>query len=38
MMTIKVFIRRHPVPTYFALTFVISRGGLLILRGSGDGA
>ncbi len=31
MTTIKAFIKRHPVPTYFALTFAISWGGVLIL-------
>lgn len=31
MMTIKTFIKRHPVLTYFALTFAISWGGVLIL-------
>ncbi len=31
MSTIKTFIKRHPVPTYFALTFAISWGGVLIL-------
>ena len=31
MATIKSFIKRHPVLTYFALTFAISWGGVLIL-------
>jgi membrane protease YdiL (CAAX protease family) len=31
MTTIKVFIKRYPVLTYFALTFAISWGGVLIL-------
>ena len=31
MTTIKAFIKSHPVLTYFALTFVISWGGVLIL-------
>jgi membrane protease YdiL (CAAX protease family) len=31
MMSIKSFIIRHPVLTYFAITFVISWGGVLIL-------
>jgi membrane protease YdiL (CAAX protease family) len=31
MTTIKAFIKRHPVLTYFALTFAISWGGVLIL-------
>jgi len=35
MTTIKAFIKRHPVPTYFALTFAISWGGVLILLGPG---
>ena len=33
MATIKAFIQRQPVLTYFALTFVISWGGILILIG-----
>ena len=31
MTTVKVFIKRHSVATYFALTFAISWGGVLIL-------
>lgn len=31
MSTIKTLIKRHPVPTYFALTFALSWGGVLIL-------
>ena len=30
MTTIKAFIKRHPVLTYFALTFAISWGGILV--------
>jgi membrane protease YdiL (CAAX protease family) len=37
MTTIKAFIQRHPVLTYFALTFAISWGGLLLVIG-GPGA
>jgi hypothetical protein len=37
MSTIKAFIKRHPVLTYFALTFVISWGGILLVIG-GPGA
>jgi membrane protease YdiL (CAAX protease family) len=33
MTTIKTFIKRHPVLTYFALTFAISTGGILIVVG-----
>jgi membrane protease YdiL (CAAX protease family) len=33
MTTIKDFIKRHPVLTYYALVFVISWGGILILIG-----
>ena len=33
MTTIKAFIKRHPVLIYFALTFAISWGGVLILGG-----
>jgi len=35
MTTIKAFIKRHPVPTYFALTFAISWGAILIVVGPG---
>ncbi len=35
MTTIKVFIKRHPVRAYFALTFAISWGGFLIVVGPG---
>ncbi len=35
MMTIKAFMTRHPVATYFALTFAISWGGLLTVVGPG---
>ena len=36
MTTMKTFIARHPVLTYFALTFAISwGGGLLVIGGSG---
>jgi hypothetical protein len=34
MMTNKTFIRRHPLLTYFALTFAISWGGVLPVTGS----
>jgi hypothetical protein len=33
--TIKAFIMRHPVATYFALTFAISWGGVLMVLGPG---
>jgi len=33
MTTIKAFIKRHPVPTYFALAFALSWGGILIMVG-----
>jgi len=33
MKTIKAFVERHPMLTYFALTFAISSGGLLIAVG-----
>ena len=29
----KTFIKRHPVPTYFALTFAISWGGFVLVVG-----
>jgi len=35
MTTIKAFIKRHSVLTYYALVFVISWGGILILVGPG---
>jgi len=35
MSTITAFIKRHPAPTYFALTFAISWGGVLIVVGPG---
>ena len=35
MKTIKAVIKRHPILTYFALTFIISWGGILILVGPG---
>jgi uncharacterized protein len=35
MTTIKAFIKRHPMLTYFALTFIISWGGILIVVGPG---
>ena len=37
MMTIKAFIERHPLPTYFALTFAISWGGVLLVIGGPGG-
>ena len=37
MTTIKTFIKRHPVPTYFALTFAISWGGILLVIGGPGG-
>jgi len=37
MTTIKAFIKRHPVLSYFALTFAISWGGMLIAVGVGPG-
>jgi membrane protease YdiL (CAAX protease family) len=33
MPTIKTFIKRHPVLSYYALTFIISWGGILIVVG-----
>jgi membrane protease YdiL (CAAX protease family) len=33
--TIRAFIRRHPVPAYYALAFAISWGGVLVLVGPG---
>ena len=35
MTTLKTFIKRHSLPTYFALTFAISWGAVLILVGPG---
>jgi membrane protease YdiL (CAAX protease family) len=35
MTTIRAFIKRHPVLTYFALTFAISWGGILMVIGPG---
>lgn len=37
MKTIKVFIKSHPVLSYFALAFTISWGGILIAVGLGPG-
>jgi uncharacterized protein len=37
MSTIKAFVTRHPVPVYFALTFVISWGGALLAIGGSGG-
>ncbi len=36
-MTATAFVKRHAVPLYFALTFVISWGGLFLLSGGPDG-
>src|SRR5215207_9610538 len=35
MTTIKAFIKRHPLLTYFALAFAVSWGGILIVVGPG---
>ena len=35
MTTIKDFIKRHPLPTYYVLTFAISWGAILIAAGPG---
>jgi CAAX protease family protein len=35
MSTMKAFITKHPVLTYFALTFALSWGGFLLVGGSG---
>jgi hypothetical protein len=32
-MTITAFIKRHPLPTYYVLTFAMSWGGLLVTIG-----
>ena len=37
MTAIKAFIKRHPVLTYFALTFAISWGGVLLVIGGPGG-
>jgi uncharacterized protein len=37
MTTTKAFIKRHPLLTYFALTFAISWGGVLLVIGGPDG-
>jgi membrane protease YdiL (CAAX protease family) len=37
MMTVKAFITKHPVSTYFALTFAISWGGVLLAIGGPGG-
>ena len=38
MMTLQAFIKRHQLPTYFALTFAISWGGNVILVPLATGA
>jgi CAAX protease family protein len=35
MATTKTLVARHPVATYFVLTFLISWGGLLVVLGPG---
>jgi hypothetical protein len=35
MTTIRAFIKRNPVLTYYALTFALSWGGILIVVGPG---
>jgi membrane protease YdiL (CAAX protease family) len=37
MTSIKAFIERHPVPTYFALTFAISWSGFILVVGGPSG-
>jgi membrane protease YdiL (CAAX protease family) len=37
MKTFKAFVKRHPLPTYFALTFAISWGGVLLVIGGPGG-
>src|SRR5215208_1224747 len=37
MTTIKAFINRHPLMSYFALAFAITWGGILIVVGVGPG-
>lgn len=37
MKTVKAFINRHPVLSYYALAFAISWGGILIAVGLGPG-
>lgn len=37
MKTIRAFIESHPLPTYYALTFAISWGGMLFAVGVGPG-
>ena len=37
MRTIKAFIKKHPVLTYYALVFAISWGGILLIVGGPGG-
>ena len=37
MLTIKAFIKRHPLVTYYTLTFAISWGGVLLVIGGPGG-
>jgi membrane protease YdiL (CAAX protease family) len=37
MTSIKAFIDKHPVPSYYALVFAISWGGILLVAGLGPG-
>jgi hypothetical protein len=37
MRTIKAFVKSHPVLSFFALTFAIGWGGILILAGGPGG-